>query len=74
MPRRAPLVPAQPVSFHDSLSHSVPRLFRCAHRHFGGQNVYLDEVEKNIKFAEEIRKEGEKTAKLNRLPPNLLKE
>ena len=45
-----------------------------AHRHFGGQNVYLDEVEKNIKFAREIRKEGEKAATLNRLPPNLLKE
>ena len=45
-----------------------------AHRHFGGQNVYLDEVEKNIKFAREIRKEGEKAATLNRLPPTLLKE
>jgi hypothetical protein len=43
-----------------------------ARRHFGGQNLYLDEVEKNIRFAEEIRKEG--AAKLNRTPPKLLKE
>jgi hypothetical protein len=45
-----------------------------ASRHFGGQNLYLDEVEKNIRFAETIRKAGEKAAQLKRLPPNLLKE
>jgi hypothetical protein len=45
-----------------------------AHRHFGGQNLYLDEVEKNIRFAEEIRKDNEKAELLNRTPPDLLKD
>ncbi len=45
-----------------------------AHGHFGGQNLYLDEVEKNIRFAEEIRKQGEGAARLNRVPPKILKE
>jgi hypothetical protein len=36
--------------------------------------LYLDEVEKNIKFAETIRKEGEQVAPLNRTPPKLLKD
>ena len=45
-----------------------------AHGHFGGQNLYLDEIEKNISFAEEIRKDSDKSALLNRLPPNTLKE
>ena len=45
-----------------------------AHGHFGGQNLYLEEVEKNIRFAEEIRKNSENAELLNRTPPNLLKE
>jgi hypothetical protein len=45
-----------------------------AHRHFGGQNLYLDEVEKNIRFAEEIRKDNEKAELLNRTPPDVLKD
>lgn len=45
-----------------------------AHRHFGGQNVYLDEIEKNIRFADQIRQDGEKAAMLLRLPPKVLKE
>lgn len=44
-----------------------------ANRHFHGQNLYLDEVEKNIKFAAAIRKQTEQ-AQLNRLPPKVLKE
>ncbi|MEO7726699.1 MAG: hypothetical protein ABIS45_05555 [Burkholderiales bacterium] len=44
-----------------------------AHKHFGGQNLYLDEVEKNIKFAEQVRRE-ENAALLNRTPPNVLKK
>jgi hypothetical protein len=44
-----------------------------AQKHFGGQNLYLDEVEKNIRFAEQIRKE-ENSALLNRTPPKILKE
>ncbi len=44
-----------------------------AHKHFGGQNLYLDEVEKNIKFAEQVRKD-ENAALLNRTPPGVLKK
>ncbi|MDB5809551.1 MAG: hypothetical protein JWN94_1673 [Betaproteobacteria bacterium] len=47
---------------------------KYAHKHFGGQNVYIDEVEKNIRFAETIRTEGEESALLNRTPPNVLKD
>src|SRR4051794_14090711 len=36
-----------------------------ARKHFGGQNLYLDEVEKNVRFAETIRQEGEQAAPLN---------
>jgi hypothetical protein len=45
-----------------------------ARRHFGGQNLYLDEVEKNIRFAEAIRKDGANAVQLNRAPPKILKE
>ena len=45
-----------------------------ANRHFHGQNLYLDEVEKNIRFAEAIRKQNEQEAPLHRLPPKVLKE
>ncbi len=45
-----------------------------ANKHFGGQNLYLDEAEKNVRFAATIRKEGEQVASLNRTPPKLLKE
>ena len=45
-----------------------------ANKHFGGQNLYLDEVEKNVRFAATIRKEGEQVASLNRTPPKSLKE
>jgi len=40
-----------------------------ANKHFGGQNLYLDEVEKNVRFAETIRQQGEKGPLLNRTPP-----
>jgi hypothetical protein len=45
-----------------------------ANKHFGGQNLYLDEAEKNVRFAATIRKEGDKAPPLNRMPPKLLKE
>ena len=44
-----------------------------AKKHFGGDNLYLDEVEKNVRFAETIRKQGEDLAPLNRTPPKPLK-
>jgi hypothetical protein len=45
-----------------------------AHGHFGGQNLYLDEIEKNINFAGKIREDRENAVLLHRTPPNTLKE
>ena len=43
-----------------------------AQKHFGGQNLYLEEVGKNINFAQEIGGESD-TSVLKRKPPETLK-
>jgi hypothetical protein len=43
--------------------------FSYAERHFGGQNLYIEAVEKNIRFAQTIADEG---AVLKRVPPDTL--
>jgi len=43
--------------------------FNYAERHFGGQNLYLEEVAKNIQFAKELADDPELTS-LKRSPPN----
>jgi hypothetical protein len=47
----------------------------CAYAqwHFGGQNLYLDEVNKNIRFAQVISDEGDVSLHLNRRPPEALR-
>jgi hypothetical protein len=45
--------------------------FSYAEHHFGGQNLYLEAVEKNIRFAEAVRDKGAKLA-LKRVPPETL--
>lgn len=42
-----------------------------AERHFGGQNLYVEELSKNIRFARELSKEGD-TSTLRRKPPDTL--
>jgi hypothetical protein len=42
-----------------------------AERHFGGQHLYLEELEKNIQFAQGLAKEGDAES-LRRNPPNTL--
>jgi hypothetical protein len=44
-----------------------------AQQHFGGQNLYLEEVNKNVRFAQTISEEGDTSSRLNRLPPEALK-
>ncbi len=44
-----------------------------AQQHFGGQNLYLDEVNKNVRFAKTISEEGDTSLLLNRMPPETLK-
>jgi len=46
---------------------------KLAERHFGGQNLYLDEVTKNIRFAQEVSDEGD-TSALRRVPPGAVSE
>ena len=42
-----------------------------AQQHFGGQNLYLEEVNKNIQFAQEMGADGD-TSMLKRKPPETL--
>jgi hypothetical protein len=42
-------------------------------KHFGGQNLYIDEVEKNINHARSIAKEGDMSM-LRRRPPQTMSE
>ena len=43
--------------------------YRLAERHFGGQNLYLEELAKNIRFAREMVTDGDASA-LRRVPPS----
>ena len=45
--------------------------YAYAQQHFGGQNLYLDEVNKNVHFAREMSDEGD-TSMLKRIPPATL--
>ncbi len=45
--------------------------YAYAQQHFGGQNLYLEEVNKNIHFAREMSDEGD-TSMLKRKPPETL--
>ncbi|OGA02065.1 MAG: hypothetical protein A3I00_00595 [Betaproteobacteria bacterium RIFCSPLOWO2_02_FULL_64_12] len=40
-------------------------------RHFGGQNLYFEELSKNIRFAQGMAKQGD-TSALHRIPPDTL--
>jgi hypothetical protein len=40
------------------LDHELGGAYRFAGAHFGGQNLYMDEVKKNIRFAERVSGEG----------------
>jgi len=47
--------------------------YKLAEHHFGGQNLYVDELAKNIRFAQEVSDEGN-TSALRRVPPSTLSE
>ena len=42
-----------------------------SHYHFGGRNVYLEELQRNVRFAETIHK-AQDTSALKRVPPDTL--
>jgi hypothetical protein len=46
--------------------------FTYAEQHFGGQNLYIEAVEKNIRFVDRVKAEGAEV--LKRHPPNTLPE
>jgi hypothetical protein len=50
------------------LEEELAGCFRVAERHFGGQNLYLEELDKNIRFAREVTASGDLSV-LRRVPP-----
>jgi hypothetical protein len=54
------------------LDRDLGGCYSYAQRHFGGQNLYLDELRKNIDFAHEISEENDLSI-LKRRPPETLK-
>jgi hypothetical protein len=54
------------------LNEDLDKGFEYAEQHFGGQNLYIEAVEKNIRFVDRVKEEG--VAVLKRNPPNTLPE
>jgi hypothetical protein len=54
------------------LDEKLGRSYEYAARHFGGSNLYLDEMRKNIDYAQVVAKSGEVTQRLRRRPPKTL--
>jgi hypothetical protein len=55
------------------LEEELAGSYRVAEHHFGGQNLYLEELDKNIRFAREVTASGDLSA-LRRVPPSTLLE
>ena len=69
------LVIKTPIFFQGAskrLDLDLGACYTYAQRHFGGQNLYLEELNKNIQFAQEIGQESD-TSVLKRRPPETLK-
>lgn len=69
------LVIKTPIFFQGAskrLNEDLGASYQYAQKHFGGQNLYLDEVDKNIRFAQDIGAEND-IAMLKRKPPETLK-
>jgi hypothetical protein len=60
--------------FYAVASHRLKELlggaYAYASAHFGGQNLYLDEVDKNIQHAQRVAAEKDVRALLRRVPPS----
>ena len=54
------------------LDDKLGRSYEYAVRHFGGPNLYLDEMRKNIDYAQVVAKSGEVAQRLRRRPPKTL--
>ena len=53
------------------LNEALGGAYRYVQRHFGGQNLYLEEVDRNIRFARTIAEKGDMSM-LKRKPPETL--
>ena len=53
------------------LDEDLGRGYRYAENHFGGQDLYLEEINKNVRFAQAIDQKGDASA-LKRTPPETL--
>ena len=53
------------------LNETLGGAYRYEQRHFGGQNLYLEEVDRNIRFAKTIVEKGDMSM-LKRKPPGTL--
>jgi hypothetical protein len=54
------------------LEEKLGRSYECAARHFGGPNLYLDEMRKNAEYARSVAQSGEFAQRLRRKPPKTL--
>ncbi len=59
------------VGANKRLNSDLAGTFAYAERHFGGQNLYLEGAQRNIGFAESMKKDGD-TSSLRRQPPMTL--
>lgn len=51
------------------MDETLNSVYRYAERHFGGHNLYLETIERNIRFAEYIATHGADIGMLQRSPP-----
>jgi len=54
------------------LDLQLARAYEYAARHFGGENLYLQAMHKNIAYARQVAQAPEPAAQLRRLPPSTL--
>jgi hypothetical protein len=54
------------------LDEKLERSYQFAGRHFGGPNLYLDEMSKNLAYAQSVAKSGDVARHLRRKPPQTL--
>lgn len=54
------------------LDDKLGRSYDYAARHFGGPNLYLDEMRKNAEYAQSVAQSGELAQRLRRQPPKTL--
>ena len=54
------------------LDEKLESSYQFAGHHFGGPNLYLDEMRKNISYAQSVAKSGDVAQRLRRRPPKTL--